>query len=130
MVQMILLFLERTNDTPYPLIELMLCRTKLELQRSRQSSLTPCLGVARYSTGNHKAMNLINSCHTLSHASYPWREDLLLGLKSQKRRSLKHDCTFVKGRELSELKRCIMFHRFASYIFSKLFISQLVIFIN
>jgi hypothetical protein len=34
--------------------------------------------------------------------SYLWREVLLLGLKSHKRRFLKHGYIFAKGRELSE----------------------------
>lgn len=45
----------------------------------------------------------------LSRASCPWREDLLLGFKSQKRTSLKQGCTLVKGRELSKLNRCTVF---------------------
>uniref|UniRef100_A0A0A9FL51 Uncharacterized protein n=1 Tax=Arundo donax TaxID=35708 RepID=A0A0A9FL51_ARUDO len=65
----------------------------------------PSLGVVQSSTGNSKVMNLKNSCHTLSLALYLWRVVSPLGSKSLKRRSLKHDCIFVEGRELFGLKR-------------------------
>lgn len=86
---------------------LLLRRMKLELPRLRQSNLTACSGVVRYSTGNHNATSLINSFRILNPASYPWRVVLLLGLKRQKWTSLKYGYIFAKGRELSESKRCI-----------------------
>lgn len=97
-------------------------RMKLELRRSRQLSLTACSGAVRCSTESHSATSLINSSRILNRASYPWRAALLLGSKSQKWTSLKHGYISAKGRELSELKRCIVFHHIlASCMFHQLF---------
>ena len=63
------------------------------------------LGDVQCSTGNYKAMNLTNFCHTLNLVSFLWRVVLHLDLKRQRKKYLKHGCMSVEENELSEWSR-------------------------
>ena len=101
-----------------PIDDVSLCRMKLALQQSRQSSSILYLGGVQSSIGNSRVMNLTSSCHTSNLALYLWRVVSPLGSKRLKRIRSKHGYISAKERELLESSRYGIIYALPAFFFS------------